>query len=65
MAARGFVVDTTHALALLYAQLRAQATMLAFDDAFLAAGIVALGILAGIAFMPYVRPVHDADVAAH
>jgi MFS transporter, DHA2 family, multidrug resistance protein len=65
MAARGFVVDTAGALAMLYAQLRLQAAMLAFDDVFLAAGIVALGILVGIAFMPYTRPPRGETAVAH
>jgi DHA2 family multidrug resistance protein len=56
MAARGALLDLPQSAALLYGQLRAQATMLAFADTFLVAGFVALGILVGITFMPYVRP---------
>ncbi|HZP41716.1 MAG TPA: DHA2 family efflux MFS transporter permease subunit [Candidatus Binatia bacterium] len=65
MAARGFVVDGTQAAALLYGQLRAQATMLAFEDCFLVAGIVALGIVLGMAAMPSARPTPGAPSGAH
>jgi DHA2 family multidrug resistance protein len=65
MAARGFVVDAAGALALLYAQLQSQAAMLAFEDAFLASGIVSLGILLGVAFMPYTRPARPDATMAH
>jgi DHA2 family multidrug resistance protein len=60
--ATGRPLDLSHALALLYAQLQAQATMLAFEDCFLAAGIVALGILLGLVWMPYTRPTTAAPV---
>jgi DHA2 family multidrug resistance protein len=61
-ATHGLHLDMPHALALLYAQLQAQATMLAFDDCFLVAGIVALGILVGLLVMPYTRPAAGAPV---
>jgi MFS transporter, DHA2 family, multidrug resistance protein len=65
MAARGFVVDQTQALALLYAQLQAQASMLAFEDGFRAAAFVAVGILVGIFFMPYSRPPRGGVAVGH
>jgi len=65
MAARGHTVSTVQGAALLYGQLRAQAAMLAFADVFLVAGFVAMGILVGVAFMPYARPRAGAAPAAH
>jgi len=64
-AARGRLLDLPQSAALLYGQLRAQATMLAFTDTFLVAGFVALGILVGIAFMPYARPATGDLPASH
>ena len=65
LAARGIVVDVHASAAFLYGQLRAQAAMLAFADTFLIAGGVALAILVGIVFMPYVRPKVGDVPAAH
>ncbi|MFN8546089.1 MAG: DHA2 family efflux MFS transporter permease subunit [Candidatus Binatia bacterium] len=52
LAGRGAVVSATQAAAMLYGQLRREATMLAFADTFLVAGSIAAAILAGIVFMP-------------
>ena len=65
MAARGYVVSATEGAAMLYGQLRRQAAMLAFADVFLVAGFVAVGILVGVAFMPYTRPRTGSAPAAH
>ncbi len=64
-AARGMVVGMRESAAVLYGQLRAQATMLAFADTFLVAGGVALVILLGVVFLPYARPKPDDVAAAH
>ncbi len=55
-AARGAMLDVRQSAALLYGQLRAQATMMAFNDTFLVAGGVAFAILEGVVFLPYARP---------
>jgi MFS transporter, DHA2 family, multidrug resistance protein len=65
MTASGPLLDAPRNAALLYGQVRAQAAMLAFADAFLVAGCVAVGILVGIVFMPYVRPKPGDVPAAH
>jgi len=65
MAARGAVVGPTQAAGLLYEQLRAQATMLAFDDTFFAAGLIALGIFVGLFLLPRPRPTEGGVPAAH
>jgi len=65
MAARGVIMDTAQSAALLYGQLRAQATMLAFADTFLIAGLMATCILIGVLFMPYARPRAGEVPAAH
>jgi DHA2 family multidrug resistance protein len=64
LAARGFWVSPQQGAALLYAQLEAHAAMLAFEDAFLLAGAVAVLILVGIVLMPYTRPAPGAAAAA-
>ncbi|HLK10956.1 MAG TPA: DHA2 family efflux MFS transporter permease subunit [Candidatus Binatia bacterium] len=65
MAARGFWVSARQGAALLYEQMQAHAAMLAFEDAFLLAGGVAVLILVGIALMPYTRPPERGVAAAH
>jgi hypothetical protein len=39
--------------------------MLAFEDCFLVAGLVAVGIILGMAVMPYTRPPAGGVAAAH
>ena len=53
------------AAALLTGQMRAQATMLAFADVFLIAGLLGLAMLAGIWMLPKQQPSSGAASAAH
>jgi DHA2 family multidrug resistance protein len=65
MAAKGVIMDAAQGAALLYGQLRAQATMMAFADTFLIAGVMATAILVGVVFLPYARPSAGDAPAAH
>ena len=56
---------TQYAAALLTGQMRAQATMLAFADVFLIAGLLGLAMLAGIWMLPKQQPSSGAASAAH
>src|SRR5581483_1438703 len=61
----GVAADHARAAAVLYGQVRAQATMMAFDDMFLIAGVLAAAMLLGVMLLPYSRPAPGAAGAAH
>jgi DHA2 family multidrug resistance protein len=62
----GVAADQARAAAVLYGQVRAQSTMLAFEDMFFVAGVLAALMLLGVALLPYSRPAEGAAApAAH